>query len=357
MKKVLSVILVIAMCFSMMFALSACDSRRKNDDAENSEVNENVEPWKADAASEEMKKYTKFFRFTDTFDVLLEYSAKTPGYDPANPLTEEFHKYSVEIFDDRMDTLIKNFETEKESHPFAQKYLDELNKTNYSELSYTDKFIFECYAKLLLSDKVYFKGTLLETSFFNAGTTEANFINELIFASVVGTGDDIRISLWFPSDKQDSANKYEFFFADGGKSTGLDGMGNVVIPPLEDEETELNVESVKKIINDNISFFEFLTEYRDTVYAEIRNNEEMKKAKAVAPQIFNSWINKPDKIFTNKFGSSTTKCVVSGCSEYIASSGDTNCCEKHSNRCGNCNCYIDGDAMYCMSCIESVLKQ
>ncbi len=134
-------------------------------------------------------------------------------------------------------------------------------------------------------------------------------------------------------------------------------MGNVVIPPLEDEETELDVESVKKIINDNISFFEFLTEYRDTVYAEIRNNEEMKKAKAVAPQIFNSWINKPDKIFTNKFGSSTTKCVVSGCSDYIASSGDTNCCEKHSNRCGNCNCYIDGDAMYCMSCIESVLKQ
>lgn len=60
--------------------------------------------------------------------------------------------------------------------------------------------------------------------------------------------------------------------------------------------------------------------------------------------------------FTNKYGSRTTRCVVSGCSNYIASSGDTNCCASHSNRCGNCNCYIDGDAMFCMSCIASALR-
>ena len=59
--------------------------------------------------------------------------------------------------------------------------------------------------------------------------------------------------------------------------------------------------------------------------------------------------------FTNKYGSSTTKCVVSGCSNNIASSGDTNCCTRHSNRCGNCNCYIDGDAMFCMSCLVGAL--
>ena len=57
--------------------------------------------------------------------------------------------------------------------------------------------------------------------------------------------------------------------------------------------------------------------------------------------------------FTNKYGTSTTKCVKSGCDNYIASSGDTNCCTKHSNNCLNCNCYIDGDAMYCMSCLSS----
>ena len=60
--------------------------------------------------------------------------------------------------------------------------------------------------------------------------------------------------------------------------------------------------------------------------------------------------------FTNKFGTRTTKCAVSGCSNYIAKSGDTNCCTTHSNKCGNCYCYIDGDAMYCMSCLSGALS-
>lgn len=55
--------------------------------------------------------------------------------------------------------------------------------------------------------------------------------------------------------------------------------------------------------------------------------------------------------FTNKYGTRTTKCVKTGCNNYIASSGDTNCCVTHSNRCGECRCYIDGDAMYCMDCL------
>lgn len=59
--------------------------------------------------------------------------------------------------------------------------------------------------------------------------------------------------------------------------------------------------------------------------------------------------------FTNKYGTPTTKCNHSGCNSYIASSGDTNCCTKHSNRCGKCRKYIDEDAMYCMDCIKSML--
>lgn len=57
------------------------------------------------------------------------------------------------------------------------------------------------------------------------------------------------------------------------------------------------------------------------------------------------------KSFTNKYGTETTKCAHSGCNNYIASSGDTNCCASHSNKCLNCDSYIDEDAMYCMSCI------
>jgi hypothetical protein len=59
--------------------------------------------------------------------------------------------------------------------------------------------------------------------------------------------------------------------------------------------------------------------------------------------------------FTNKFGTKDTVCVVDGCYKTIASSGDTNCCIAHSNNCGNCGCFIDGDAMFCMSCITEAL--
>lgn len=55
--------------------------------------------------------------------------------------------------------------------------------------------------------------------------------------------------------------------------------------------------------------------------------------------------------FTNDYGTPTTVCAHSGCTNYIASSGDTNCCATHSRKCLECNCYIDEDAMYCMDCL------
>ncbi|MBQ7119639.1 MAG: hypothetical protein IJO09_05445 [Oscillospiraceae bacterium] len=60
--------------------------------------------------------------------------------------------------------------------------------------------------------------------------------------------------------------------------------------------------------------------------------------------------------FSNAYGTPDTVCVVSGCNKKIASSGDTNCCTSHSNCCGECGKYIDGDAMYCMSCIKDAIK-
>lgn len=60
--------------------------------------------------------------------------------------------------------------------------------------------------------------------------------------------------------------------------------------------------------------------------------------------------------FTNKFGTASTVCAHSGCSRTIAKSGDTNCCTTHSNKCGNCKCYIDEDAMYCMTCLSNALS-
>lgn len=61
--------------------------------------------------------------------------------------------------------------------------------------------------------------------------------------------------------------------------------------------------------------------------------------------------------FTNEYGTPTTKCSHSGCNNYIASSGDTNCCTQHSNRCLECNKYIDEDALYCVACIENAANE
>ena len=61
--------------------------------------------------------------------------------------------------------------------------------------------------------------------------------------------------------------------------------------------------------------------------------------------------------FTNAYGSPTTKCAYPGCNNPVASSGDTNCCAAHSNRCLNCGKLIDSDAMYCISCLSKALQQ
>ena len=61
--------------------------------------------------------------------------------------------------------------------------------------------------------------------------------------------------------------------------------------------------------------------------------------------------------FTNKYGTPTTKCAHPGCSNYIASSGDTNCCTTHSKRCIECGKYVDEDATWCMDCIKNAAEQ
>ncbi len=60
--------------------------------------------------------------------------------------------------------------------------------------------------------------------------------------------------------------------------------------------------------------------------------------------------------FTNEYGTATTICAHTGCNNYIASSGDTNCCTEHSNKCLKCGKYIDEDATYCMDCLSSSIS-
>ena len=53
--------------------------------------------------------------------------------------------------------------------------------------------------------------------------------------------------------------------------------------------------------------------------------------------------------------SSGAKCAMSGCNRSAVTSGNSVYCAQHSNRCLNCNKYIDADAMYCMSCLRDAL--
>ena len=64
-----------------------------------------------------------------------------------------------------------------------------------------------------------------------------------------------------------------------------------------------------------------------------------------------------DPLFTNKYGTRDTLCAHLGCTNYIASSGDTNCCTTHSNKCYECGCYIDEDASWCVDCLTKAVKQ
>lgn len=88
---------------------------------------------------------------------------------------------------------------------------------------------------------------------------------------------------------------------------------------------------------------------------ELKQENEQLKEKLATPAPEKT-IEPKTVTFTNKFGTATTKCVHSGCSSYIASSGDTNCCPTHSNKCAECRAYIDEDALWCMSCLTKGLK-
>ena len=61
--------------------------------------------------------------------------------------------------------------------------------------------------------------------------------------------------------------------------------------------------------------------------------------------------------FTNKFGTPSTICNHPGCTNTIAYSGDTNHCVVHSNKCAECGCYIDEDALFCIDCLLNAIEE
>lgn len=119
-------------------------------------------------------------------------------------------------------------------------------------------------------------------------------------------------------------------------------------------------------VSSDVATFSIIQKDNDTYYMEMnfgvssgiyyKTNKETDITENTSGQ--NTITNNIDVTsFTNAYGTSTTKCAHNGCSNYIASSGDTNCCTTHSNRCLGCKKYIDEDALYCVSCIEKAANE
>lgn len=95
-----------------------------------------------------------------------------------------------------------------------------------------------------------------------------------------------------------------------------------------------------------------LNDVSTSIHDEINDNPNLQEYSSQ-----NKSSSASTKPFTNKYGTSTTICAHTGCTNYIASSGDTNCCTTHSHKCANCGCYIDEDALFCLSCIANSLDE
>lgn len=111
--------------------------------------------------------------------------------------------------------------------------------------------------------------------------------------------------------------------------------GKYVLKLPESVDSLITLLDLSKEFPDNVLF------YYSLAGADKANGEEA------------DFSDETTKEFTNKYGTATTKCAHTGCSNYIANSGDTNCCTTHSNRCLDCKIYIDEDAYYCVSCIAA----
>ncbi|WP_026509396.1 hypothetical protein [Butyrivibrio sp. LC3010] len=90
----------------------------------------------------------------------------------------------------------------------------------------------------------------------------------------------------------------------------------------------------------------------DAVLESVKDTNIYKEAKGISTTGTSSQKSAYNTVFTNSYGTPDTKCEHAGCNNTIASSGNTNCCVIHSNKCLNCGKYIDEDAMFCMDCLS-----
>ena len=301
-KKILSLVLAMIMCLTTVFSLSACGDNKKD-----SEDNITApKTWQEDAMTDDMKKYAKHFRMKSDYEDFLVYYDENPDITEYDYDTfDSWRDDSGYKYDGSMDTLIAQFEKEKDDHLFAAKYLEELGKTNYYELDSTGKLLFELYAKFLFLNKSRNGLTLTSTSknmdikyLYNFEATKINSVEKVYMKTSGGVVGIPNMDL----TKLD-AEAFNFIFNEeyylfvhypSPSFEYYNATEDDNFLPIEQEQDV--TETLKTIVNNNISFFEFLVEYRDLVYKEIRA-EDSKKVLSIIPDAFQSGTapKEPDK--------------------------------------------------------------
>lgn len=98
----------------------------------------------------------------------------------------------------------------------------------------------------------------------------------------------------------------------------------------------------------------FKTIYGDRNYKyTVKKTEEGKMEINIQGEIIGGVYTKSGEIIDN----SPKKCLHEGCKREQVTSGDSRYCEIHSNKCLQCGCYIDEDALYCLNCLVEALRK
>ena len=265
-------------CLTTAFTLSACGDK-------SSEGQDSVaEPktWKEDAMTNDMKSYSRFFRTTCMYNCMLAYLYANPGVEYDSEECEAWEdRTNYEYLDCSMETLIEKFQQESDSHLFAAKYLEELDKTNYYELDETEKMLFELYVKFLFLNESSYGLALSDTAqkkdiraLYNF---EADKINS-VEGAYMNTSGNVTSLCWSNLKEKNGIafnfnfdNEYYIFTYVNDRFTFYNTRESEIFNTNE-QEVDIK-ETLQKIVNDNIEFFEFLIEYRDCVYKDIRAEE------------------------------------------------------------------------------------
>lgn len=262
MKKIV-VFIILGICILCGIVILGFNLFKNDETAQNTK--QTVSTWETDANKEEITNLMKYLRADDTNS------------------SNSFEEWIEKIRELSNDNL------------FAEKVIEEINKTNYFELENYEKDFLDFYIKQVIFDEnVYSQKVAEDTPQGHYGNItnvyKANYNNEYVdlprvllvrfeknqktnksneyFVSFISNNGNIKIDTNFFENIQDGSTLY-FLYSTSVMNITEDSFINNY--PITVEEVDLN--QINNLLNKYNDFISFLTEYRDNVYSSSRNEE------------------------------------------------------------------------------------